>query len=310
MREMFVPKEFSFAHSAVIRQANNIIAEYDAAGFTLTLRQLYYQFVARDMLPNNQQSYKRLGDIINAARLAGRIDWSAIEDRTRSLRDYASYTSPEAALNRLARQYIEDLWENQPVKVEVWIEKDALVGVVEPVCGRWRLPHFACRGYGSQSELYKAGKRMERHVQHGCRVVVLHLGDHDPSGIDMTRDNRDRLHMFSQCFHEDVEIVRLALNMEQIEQYNPPPNPAKETDSRHRDYVASYGTTSSWELDALDPKVIDGLIDDAVVQYVDPDIWARAKKEEDDNRKLLLDVALEWPDVRRFLKKWTNRHDR
>lgn len=288
MLDQFVERGFKQSSLDIIDQANAIIGEYQDAGFSLTLRQLYYQFVARDIIANRQTEYKRLGSIINDARLAGLIDWDAIEDRTRSLRSYRTHASPADAARKLAENYIEDLWATQPCHVEVWIEKDALVGVIEPVCGRWRLPHFACRGYTSQSEQYVAGQRLGEAAEFK-RTVVLHLGDHDPSGLDMTRDNRDRLSMFAR--HEDIEVRRIALNMDQIRRYRPPPNPAKETDSRIAGYFREHKTRSSWELDALDPKVIDQLIDSEVRELVDWDEWQRAAGEEADHRAQLVDAA-------------------
>lgn len=289
MIELFIPRRFSKGSEQIIETANAIIDEYQAQGFNLTLRQLYYQFVARDLLANKQTEYKRLGSIINDARLAGMIDWEAIEDRTRYLRTYETHESPGEAARAVARNYIEDLWDSQPCYVEVWIEKDALIGVIEPVCGRWRVPYFACRGYSSQSEQYNAGKRLAEAAMRGQEAVVLHLGDHDPSGLDMTRDNQDRLSMFADG--EEVEVRRLALNMDQIRRYRPPPNPAKESDSRIAGYLESYGTASSWELDALDPKIIDRLIDDEIRRHVDHDRWADARERERINRERLLAAA-------------------
>lgn len=287
--ELFVPRKFTRGSQLIIDTAAGIIEEYQAQGFSLTLRQLYYQFVARDLLPNKQSEYKRLGSIINDARLAGLIDWDAIEDRTRFLRSYETHFSPGDAARKVARDYIEDLWDAQPCYVEVWIEKDALIGVIEPVCGRWRVPYYACRGYSSQSEQYQAGKRLAEAAARGQEAVVLHLGDHDPSGIDMTRDNQDRLTMFADG--ETIEVRRLALNMDQIRRYRPPPNPAKETDSRIAGYRQQYGTASSWELDALDPKIIDALIDSEIRHHVDEDRWASALASETANRQRLLTAA-------------------
>ena len=260
----------------VIRQANVIISEYRAAGFTLTLRQLYYQFVARDMLPNSQQSYKRLGDIISKARLAGEVSWDAIEDRTRSLRSEPHWDTPRDLLNDARHWFQVDMWDNQFYRPEVWIEKDALIGVIEEVCRSNDVPYFACRGYSSQSEQWRAGRRFKDHLARGQTPIVLHLGDHDPSGVDMTRDNEDRLTMFAQ---DDIEVRRLALNFDQVRRYNPPPNPTKFTDSRAAGYTARFGH-SCWELDALDPKVIAALITDALADLRDDEAWAAKEREQ------------------------------
>lgn len=297
-KEAFVQKAFRRSSLTIIDQANTIIAEYQGAGFTLTLRQLYYQFVARDIIPNRQSEYKRLGSIINDARLAGLIDWNAIEDRTRNVRSHNSWSSPESIVSACARQYAEDLWDSQDFRMEVWIEKDALIGVVEPICTEWRLPYYACRGYSSQSEQYAAGKRFASLNELGITPIVLHLGDHDPSGIDMTRDNADRLAMFAR---HGVEVRRLALNMNQIEEYGPPPNPAKETDSRFANYSAEYNTDESWELDALEPQVISELIRTEIDRDIDLEAWNAAYDASEQNRETLSAIADRWDAVQAFL---------
>jgi hypothetical protein len=292
MKEVFVEKAFRDDSLDVIEKANVIINEYQAQGFTLTLRQLYYQFVARDFIANKMNEYKRLGSIINDGRLAGLIDWAAMEDRVRNLDSLPTWPDPHDFLGQAPDWYREDLWKRQPVNVEVWIEKDALAGVIEPVCHRWRLPSLACRGYVSQSELYSAGKRFFRDAcDNHRRTLVLHLGDHDPSGIDMTRDNLERLRMFSDTdLGSTVDVKRIALNFDQIEQYDPPPNPAKETDSRAEGYIREYGE-SSWELDALDPAVIDGLIEAEIQAVLDKRRWKKALKIEEENRERIRDAA-------------------
>lgn len=150
-REAFIERRFSEGSSALIKRANTIIAQYQDQGFTLTLRQLYYQFVSRDLLQNKQTEYKRLGSIINDARLAGLIDWSAIEDRTRNVRAVSTWDDPAQIVSAVAEQYKEDVWDSQDWRPEIWIEKDALIGVIEPVCERHRVPYFACRGYFPRS---------------------------------------------------------------------------------------------------------------------------------------------------------------
>jgi hypothetical protein len=138
--EAFIAKKFHASTMAEIERAVAMIAEYEAQGFVLTLRQLYYQFVARGLIANRLSEYKRLGGIIRDARRAGLIDWSSIEDRTRNLSTWRSYRNPQTAVLETARGYAEDLWRRQPYRPEVWIEKEALTGVIEPVCGRWRPP--------------------------------------------------------------------------------------------------------------------------------------------------------------------------
>lgn len=277
---------FTKRRLAQIAQANAIIAEYRAQGFVLTLRQLYYQFVSRDLLPNTERSYQNLGRTVNDGRMAGLIDWAAIEDRTRWLRALTHWESPAEIVDGCAEQYRVDRWANQRWRPEVWIEKDALIGVIEGVCEELDVPYFACRGYASVSELWRAGMRHAKHKKAGQRVVVFHLGDHDPSGVDMTRDIRDRLATFGGC----TDVRRLALNREQVEQYDPPPNPAKLTDSRVGSYLAEYGD-ESWELDALEPSVIAELVSNNVRGLIDAGEWEDSEQTQQEGRERLAEIA-------------------
>lgn len=295
MREFFIDRRFSKGSLWLIDQANAIVDQYRAQGFVLTLRQLYYQFVARGLIPNKQSEYKRLGSVINDARLAGLLDWDMIEDRTRNLEDLPRWNGPQDLIDVAADQYRSDIWAEQDCRPEVWIEKEALVGVVEPVCREFRVPYFACRGYGSQSELWRAGHRFRRHVRKVQRVIVFHFGDHDPSGIDMTRDNAERLSLFSKA-NGSVEVRRLALNMDQVEQYNPPPNPAKTTDARFVGYEAEYGS-ESWELDALEPQLISDLVRQNIEPLIDRERWQEVVDAEEIARAVMKNVAASWDDV-------------
>lgn len=288
MKQTFIEKNFKQASMDIIYAANEIIDEYRAQGFVLTLRQLYYQFVARALLPNTQQSYKRLGSIINDARLAGLVDWHSIEDRTRNLKSNYHYTGPRQAVQDALDTFEIDMWSNQPERVEVWIEKEALAGVIEGVCNELDVPFFACRGYVSQSEQWRAYVRA-RHYELNRKqtTVILHFGDHDPSGIDMTRDNQDRLNLFMGW--EAVKVERLALNWDQIEEYSPPPNYAKVTDSRYAGYADAYGD-ESWELDALEPSVLTNLIHQHVRQHRDPALWSDKEEERENHKFQLQDI--------------------
>jgi hypothetical protein len=292
MKICYRDQKFRPASLKLIAQANEIVVEYLAQGLDLTLRQLYYQFVARDIIENNQKSYKRLGAMINNARLAGMIDWEAIEDRTRRLEGVIHEGSPESAVASMADDYQIDKWTNQPYRVEVWVEKEALIGVFEGICRDLDVDYFACRGNVSQSEMWRAAMRLDDYRRKGQRPVVLHFGDHDPSGLDMTRDNDDRFQMFGA----GVDVRRIALNMDQVEQYNPPPNFAKQTDSRYRTYAAEFGD-QSWELDALDPTVLRDLVRDNVFELRDPDLWGEMYEKEQRERRQLREVSDQWSDI-------------
>ena len=293
----YTPRKFGKPTLAIIDWANAIIAEYQDQGYKLTLRQLFYQGVSRDLLANTVQNYKRLGGIISDARLAGLIDWNSIEDRTRELKNTAFWNSPAQILEACANQYKSDKWADQPCRVELWIEKEALAGVFERIAQELGVPYFCCRGYTSQSEMWEAAQRLRQHTHNGQKPIILHFGDHDPSGIDMTRDIIERLELF-RC--DTLSLDRLALNMDQVEHYNPPPNPAKETDSRFRAYIAKFGS-ESWELDALEPQGLAALARDRVMELVDREKWDAAVKKEEEERQILVNASDRWDEVTDYL---------
>jgi hypothetical protein len=267
----------------LIDQINEIISEYEAAGYSLTLRQVYYQLVSRDLIENTEKSYKNIGSLVSNGRLAGLIDWNAIEDRTRQHRSLPHWETPAEIVQGAANQYRRNLWEGQDRYCEVWVEKDALIGIVEQAADRLDTPCFSCRGYTSQSAMWAAAIRFIDKADEGRECVIIHLGDHDPSGIDMTRDIIDRLVHFGAR----VDVQRIALNMPQIKQYKPPPNPAKETDTRVEGYKKIYGL-HSWELDALKPEILDQLITDAIKNNLDQKLYDLAIDRQEQERQSIM----------------------
>lgn len=294
-----------------IGTANVIIEEFEADGYDITLRQLYYQFIARDLFPedrrwtytggrwrkdpngtkNAQPNYKWLGGFINDGRLAGLVDWNSIVDRTRKFQCNSHWESPDEIIEDAARWYARDSREHQETYLEVWVEKDALVGVIEKVCDPLDVGYFSCRGFVSQSAMYRAALRLKHMERNGLDTIILHLGDHDPSGIDMTRDIQDRLVMFGST----VDVQRIALNMEQVEKYNPPPDYAKSTDSRYAEYASKYGD-NSWELDALDPRVLTELITEKVSDFTNEGEREVSIARQEEERQQIQAVVDNWQD--------------
>lgn len=287
MKQKFVEKKFGEASLDIINTCNAIIEEYAAMGFRLSLRQLYYQLVARDFIQNSTQSYKRIGSIVSDARDAGLIDWDAIEDRGRQPRLPASWESPAEIVMDAARQFRLDRWEKQENYVEVMVEKDALSGILLPVCQNLHVRFTANKGYSSSTAMYDAGQRyLESSPNRGLHLI--YLGDHDPSGIDMTRDIKERMYLYGQQI--DIEVTRLALNMDQVKKWNPPENPAKETDSRFTGYRDIYGE-SSWELDAVEPRTLARLVERHIRALIDDDVWNQVAQKEQAMRDELIHFA-------------------
>ena len=291
----YINKKFSDESQEVILDAVDIINEYTQQGYKLTLRQLYYQFVSRDLIENTTRSYKRLGSIIGDARLTGHIDWDAIEDRGRNLYQLSNWQNPQELISAAAEQYRIDLWKNQHFRIECWVEKQALSGIIEDICDKYRVPSLSCKGYMSLSEMWDAGyNRINNYISNNQEPLIIHLGDHDPSGIDMTRDIENRIEMFSNGNH--VQVDRIALNIDQVVRYDPPPNPAKVTDSRYKSYKKEFGE-ESWELDALEPKVLDELISNIIERHIDMDLWKDDLFLEELERENIKSVSENWKDI-------------
>lgn len=311
----YITKRFNRHRAGLIEKANEIINEYAADNMKLTLRQLYYQFVARGILANKLGNYKQLGGAVSEGRLAGLIDWNAIEDRARNVQDYSTWDSPEQILRGAAASFHLDRWETQPSRVICLIEKEALAGIFDQACSEYDVPLLPCKGYLSQSEMWAMAQRIRLHVKaDNQRVVLLHFGDHDPSGIDMTRDIKDRLHLLTHGINvdirrhrlSDIAMLRLALNFDQVQKYSPPPNPAKETDARFKAYEAEYGD-ESWELDALEPRLLRSLVQKQVKSIIDQDAWDAVVEKEDELREDLDLIAEQFPAAAAAARKASKR---
>ncbi len=296
---------FNSAASDTVDKANHIIAEMMAQGYVLTLRQLYYQFVRRNWIKNEEREYKRLGRLVTQARESGVMDWYAIEDRGRNAYSTPTEEDPAGVVSGIEDGLLFDQWARQDYYLEVWVEKQALEGVIARPCNRRHVTYMACKGYLSASEAWRAGLRFQDAIHQGKTPVLIHLADHDPSGLNMTEDNRNRVCMFAEVSMsiEDrgVEVRRIALNMNQIKEYGPPPNPAKEADSRSAAYIKEFGS-NSWELDALEPAMLDKLITDTIDEYRDPEVWATVAKEQSLAREPLAALSENWALVEDFLR--------
>lgn len=295
-KQKYIDKEFRAGSLRLVEIINEVIEEYSDQGYDLTLRQVYYQLVARNYIPNNERSYKNTGNLINDARLAGLIDWNAIQDRTRNLRKNSHWSSPTDIMSSVLYSYAIDTRADQPNYIEVWVEKDALIGIVQQIASTLDVPCFSCRGYVSASEMWTAAQRFINQ-DHRDRRVILHLGDHDPSGKDMTRDIMERMELFGA----DVEVQRIALNWDQIDEFNPPPNPAKLLDSRAGAYIREFGY-ESWELDALEPRVLTQLIRNSVADLTDVDLLEAASAREELDKTELRLVTSNFHKAVRYLK--------
>lgn len=287
------------ARLAKVDLVNGVILEYVQAGYELTLRQVYYQMVARGYIPNNLREYQNLASLVNDARLAGLIDWEHIVDVTREANTASHWNSPRDILRAAHASFALDKWKNQTYRVELWIEKDAALSIVSGVCRELDITYFSCRGYTGQAAMWGAAQRIYRYIQAGQIPVILHLGDHDPSGIDMSRDIEGRLSMFIRYHMQEEQLAphwydgqpiifeRHALNFDQVQLYQPPPNPTKLTDSRAKGYIEHFGH-ECYELDALRPQVVEQIIRDAIDPYLEEEKRQQVEEQEARDKAILL----------------------
>jgi hypothetical protein len=301
MKEEFVAKNFGRDALAMIETINGILENYEQQGFDLSLRQLYYQLVSKNLVPNTEKSYKNVGCLVSDARLAGLIDWDMIKDRGREMTKNPHWDNTRDFIESVSPQFRFNLWRDQDAYVEVMVEKQALEGVLEPVCKQLDVPFTANKGYSSSSAMYEASKRFLAAAEEGKECYVVYLGDHDPSGIDMSRDVEERLDLFvktsmnrcDEIGHNEpsaVTMKRVALNMAQVRELNPPENPAKLTDSRSKPYIARFGP-SSWELDAIEPRQLAQIVTTAVQEIMDVDKFNKNVREMEKGRAALLKYA-------------------
>jgi hypothetical protein len=283
---------------------NGIIDEYQEQGYILTLRQLYYQLVSRDIIPNALPEYAKISKLLKEGRMAGIVDWDAIEDRLRKPHTPSSWDSPKDILRSAIHSFQLPRMEGQFNYLEVWVEKDALSGVLKRVTEKYHVPILVNRGYSSVSAMYDSYNRFKDAIADNRKVAILYLGDYDPSGIDMIRDIKDRITEFmigsdeiremwdvdtntiEMFIDNKFQIVPIALTLEQIEQYDPPRNPAKIKDPRSAKFIKELGT-SSWEVDALRPEVLHSLLEEQIISRIDFGRYEQIVNEEKHHKVVL-----------------------
>lgn len=258
--------EFRDEATKRIAQMNTILSQYKQR---VSVRQIYYRLVAAGLIPNTQKEYAAVQDLLTRARYAGLVDWDAIEDRNREPEERRDWPSPRDLVAEAAQSFRLDRWKGQPFYCEIWVEKAALAGVLWPIADDYHVTLMVNRGYSSASAMKESADRIRARCLPRCpheRPVILYVGDHDPSGEDMVRDVRERLIEFG--VPDWLDVRKVALTMAQVEEYNPPPNPAKMSDARAAAYVEKHGE-SSWEVDAIPPDALNVIVRRTINSYVD-----------------------------------------
>ncbi len=275
MKQAFITWKPNARRRARLEQIAAVLAQYKAMGLRLTLRQLFYQLVTKNIIANTFAEYKNLGTLLSKARLAGLVDWDIIEDRVRQPNVPQEWSSLQALVRSAVASFRLPRWDTQPVHVELWCEKDALSGVIAPMCHERHVTLVVNRGYSSSSAMYESSLRIQAATHDGRDAHIIYLGDFVPSGEDMVRDIRDRM----ATFDTDVTVTKLALNPAQIKKYKIPHNTAKTTDSRAHGFIRKHGM-KSYEVDALPPEVLQAMVLQAITAHMDIDEYERVARLE------------------------------
>jgi len=285
----------------LLESVQEIIEEFQRQQIRLTNRQTYYQLVAANIIPNIDKVYKRICVFLTDARYGGYIDWDAIEDRGRVAHRHSEWENVADFMNDVVGAFRLPRWSDQDNYVELFTEKQAVESVLSPLANKYHIYFGYNKGYSSAAMMYELSKRIIEQIYEGKKVKLLYAGDHDPSGLDMVRDIQERVIEFLTRGHdaeyfttvpivEYFQIVPLALNMIQIRQYNPPPNPAKIKDPRATWYIEKYGN-SSWELDALRPEVLRDIVEHGIQENLDVDKYNAWIEREKPLKQKLQDFA-------------------
>ena len=259
-------------------QVQEIINSYD---FALTLRQIYYQLVARQIIPNEQRYYKKLSRLCVAGRDEGILPEEGFADRLREVDKLSSWSDLNEFMQTVKRSYRKDKWQNQDNYLEIWTEKDALRSVLTEITYQYDVALMVARGQLSRTEVYKTAGRYKAQSDKKCRLY--YCGDFDPSGLSIYDSIKKRV----MDFGVSINFKRIALTQEQIEKYQLPSDPAKQSDPNYNKFVSIYGSDMVVELDSLPPDVLRKIIEDCILQNIDEGHLMRILRKEKGERNRL-----------------------
>jgi hypothetical protein len=246
----------------------------------ITIRHLFYRLVGLNVIPKTELAYKGLCGHLSRWRKSGEVPWKAFSDSTRWHIKPLMFDGIADALKRTQETYRRDLWATQPTYLEVWVEKDAIAGVIDDVTEAFGVPLFVCRGFASLSSMYSASETFKEAQSNGKDVTICHLGDYDPSG-HAAADAIERT--FRETFGCTINFERIAILPEHIEQFSLPTRPTKQSDSRARNWRGSECV----ELDSMPPTELRSLVENAITSRIDSYEWEQLKNIEWEERATL-----------------------
>jgi hypothetical protein len=249
----------------------------------MTVRQVFYQATVRNYVDKTEAGYDRVQRMLVKLRRSEVVPYGWVADNTRWQRRVRTYSGPAEALERTAELYRKALWADLDQRVEIWLEKDALAGVIMPVTSLYDVPLMVARGYASLSFLAGAAEEIRQHAKHGVRSFIYHFGDYDPSGVDAANKIGSTLLEMAPDAH--IEFERVAVTPEQIRRLHLPSRPTKTTDSRAKGFAKE-----SVELDAIPPHLRD-YVEGLLAQHLPQDQLKILRAAEESERNSLLTIA-------------------
>ena len=243
----------------------------------MTVRQVFYQATVKGLVEKSEAGYAKVQTDLALMRRDGELPYDWLVDNTRMMRKPRSVSSIKQALDDTARLYRKDLWAEADCYVEIWLEKDALSGVVYPVTSLYDAPLMVARGYASLSFLHGAAdyiKELE------VPTYLYHMGDFDPSGVNAGQKIESTLREMAP--DAEIHFERIAVTLEQIREWDLPTRPTKTSDSRSK----GFGDISV-ELDAIPPTDLRDLVTMAIEQHLPKHQLDILKIAEAEERKLL-----------------------
>jgi hypothetical protein len=255
------------------RAIDEFLIDYAARHAPVTARQLFYACTVAHLVEKTENCYAKIQQRAVKLRRNGSLDWAHIVDGTRSAREPLMYNSIEEGVDNMLDWLRLDPWTEHDDQLQLWLEKDALAGVIEPVTREYGVPLFVARGYSSVTFLHDAAERIERI---GKRAFVYHLGDFDPSGVDASRALESGLREFAP--EASISFERIAVTEAQIDDMSLPSRPTKSSDPRAEKFDGD-----SVELDAIPPDDLRDLVRETIEQHIDRDdierFAAKAKRQ-------------------------------
>lgn len=245
-----------------------------------TVRQIFYQASVRGVVEKTEVGYGMVQRMLVELRRNGMVPWRWITDNTRMMRKPDSYNNLTDAVDSFARYYRKNLWDSLPDYVEIGIEKDALSGVIYPVTDQFDVPLMVARGYSSVTFLHEAAETIN---EIGKPTFIYHLGDFDPSGVNAGEKIEECLREWAP--EADITFERIAVNPDQIIEWDLPARPTKQTDRRTKRFEMEHGIgTESVELDAIDPNQLRELVEGVIMRHVSEDDLVVLKAAESSER--------------------------